>query len=294
MNAKPLGHARHSSRPARRPASQALLGLALIALTATPAVTTADSDLAAIRARGKLVMLCFAKQDSTFVRANLEVLRERGLALAELREPEHFEGTDVDLMKAFAASLGLPLEVRSVTTSYADLFPALAAGEGDIVASSITITPERQKVADFSAPYLQGWAVVAVPLDSTVAKLSDLAGKRGVGMRGSSQLEFFKGVQPAGTDVHLVDFTAESFLAVTEGEADYMLMDSTAPIGQPASPAYPDVKVAIRLRPFDYGFAVRPGSDLKPELDRWIAAAKASGDIRRLAAKHGVFAAAEP
>jgi polar amino acid transport system substrate-binding protein len=265
-----------------------VLGLALVA-AAAPLLA---GDLADVRGRGKLVMLCFAKQDSIFVRADLDVMREQGLPLAQLRDPAHFQGADVDLMKAFAASLGLPLEVRSVTTSYAELMPALVAGEGDVVASSITITEEREKVVDFSVPYLQGWAVVAVPLDSRVTALSDLAGKRGVAMRGSSQLEFFREVQPAGARLELTDFTAQSYLAVLEGEADYMLMDSTAPVGQPASPAYPDVKVAVRLRPFDYGFAVRPGSDLRAALDRWLAQAKASGEIERIAARHGVFAPA--
>jgi polar amino acid transport system substrate-binding protein len=275
-------------RPGGRARRRIWLGLALAA-AAAPALA---GDLADVRARGKLVMLCFAKQDSIFVRADLDVMREQGLTLAQLRDPAHFQGADVDLMKAFAAPLGLPLEIRSVTTSYAELMPALVAGEGDVVASSITITEERAKLVDFSAPYLQGWAVVAVPLDSQVTALSDLAGKRGVAMRGSSQLEFFAAVQPAGTRLQLADFTAQSYLAVLEGEADYMLMDSTAPVGQPASPAYPDVKVAVRLRPFDYGFAVRRGSDLRAALDQWLAQAGASGEIQRIAARHGVFAPA--
>jgi len=137
--------------------------VALVAAAAAPLAAVGAGDLAAARGRGKLVMLCFAKQDSIFARANLDVMREQGLTLAKLRDPAHFQGADVDLMKAFAASLGLPLEIRSVTTSYAELMPALVAGEGDVVASSITITEEREKIVDFSAPYLQGWAVVAVP-----------------------------------------------------------------------------------------------------------------------------------
>ena len=235
-------------------------------------------------------MLCFANVGSTSVRPNLDVM-DKGLTLAQLRSPDQFDGFDVDLMKSFAASLGLPLEIHSVTKSYSELMPALVAGEGDVVASSITITEDRKKVVDFSDPYQRGWTVVAVPLDSKVQALADLAGKKGVAMRGSSQAEIFRRLQVPDTSLDFTDFTAQSYSAVLDGKADYMLTDSAGPLGSPPVPAYPNVKVAIRLSPYDYGFAVRPGSDLRAALNQWLAALKKSGDFERLAARHDMAAA---
>ncbi|MEO8504580.1 MAG: transporter substrate-binding domain-containing protein [Acidobacteriota bacterium] len=272
----------------RRPLRRVLLGMALVTV-ATATVTPASAgDLAEIRARGKLVMLCFANVGSSSVRPNLDIMREKGLTLAQLHSPDQFEGFDVDLMKSFAASLGLPLEIHSVTTSYAELIPALVAGEGDVVATSFTITEDRKKVIDFSEPYQRGWIVVAVPLDSKVQSLADLAGKRGLAMRGSSQAEIFQRLQVPNTKLEFTDFTAQSYSSVLDGKADYLLTDSAGPLGSPPVPTYPLVKVAVRLSPYDYGFAVRPGSDLRTALDQWLAGIKASGELQSLATRNHV------
>ena len=286
-----MSSGRHASQ--HRLKHRALRAIALAAALAATVAPVSASDLAAIRGRGKLVMLCFANVGSSSVRPDLDVMREKGLTLAQLRAPEHFAGLDVDLMKGFAASLGLPLEIHSVTTSYSELLPALVAGEGDVVASSITITEDRKKIVDFSDPYLRGWTVVAVPLDSKVQTLADLAGKKGVAMRGSSQAEIFRRMEVPGTSLEFTDFTAQSYSTVLDGRADYMLTDAAGPIGSPPVPAYPNVKVAIRLSPYDYGFAVRPQSDLRAALNQWLAAVKASGEFQRLATLHHFEAPAD-
>src|SRR5262245_53443312 len=209
-------------------------------------------DLTDIKARGKMSMLCFAKQDSKFVQARLDVMRQNSLKLTDLRDPDHFKGSDVELMKAFAQSLGVPLEIRSVTTGYDALIPALLNREGDAIASSLSITKQRLELVDFSDPYLSSWVVVAALPGSNIASLADLNGKRAVLMRGSSQLEFLKAAAPQGMTVSLTDFTMQSYLAVTEHEADFTLLDSDADVGEQASPAYPELRVAFRFRPFDY------------------------------------------
>ena len=43
-----------------------------------------------------------------------------------------------------------------VAVSRDRLFPALAEGRGDIAAAGLTITPEREKQADFAAPFITG------------------------------------------------------------------------------------------------------------------------------------------
>ena len=42
------------------------------------------------------------------------------------------------------------------------LFPALAAGQVDLVAAALTITPERRKFADFNAPTRTGVSEIVV------------------------------------------------------------------------------------------------------------------------------------
>jgi membrane-bound lytic murein transglycosylase MltF len=60
-----------------------------------------------------------------------------------------------------------------------ELQSALTKGLGDIVAAGVTVTPERQKVADFTVPLVRGVKEVLVtgPGAATVASLDDLSGK---------------------------------------------------------------------------------------------------------------------
>jgi membrane-bound lytic murein transglycosylase MltF len=59
------------------------------------------------------------------------------------------------------------------------LLPGLAAGKGDIAAANLTITPERQKLVDFTVPGMANVSevVVAGPASPKVASLDDLSGK---------------------------------------------------------------------------------------------------------------------
>lgn len=232
---------------------------------------TRSGHLKEVRERGKLVMLCFPHQDSTFVHPKLDALRELRIPLKDLRDPDHFEGSDVDLLRAFAASLGVRLEIRPVTTSYADLIPALLAGDGDVIASSLTITEEREKVVDFSVPYAKSWVAVVVSKDTAVENVDDLAGLTGALMKGSSQLEFLRSVGPDDVKILLTDFSLENYISVAEGTADFTLVDSAAEVGTTPNESFPDLRVAFRLREFNYGVVVPPGSDLLPPLNAFLA-----------------------
>lgn len=231
-----------------------------------------------IRTRGKLVMLCFPHQENTFVHPKLEALRELGVALKDLRDPEYFEGSDVDLMRAFAASLGVRLEIRPVTTSYADLIPALLRGDGDVIASSITITEEREKVVDFSIPYARSWVAVVAPKESPIASVADLAGRTGAVMKGSSQLEYLRALGPKDVKTLLTDFSLENYISVSDGDADFTLVDSTAEIGAAPKPTFPELRIAFRLREFSYGVVVPPGSDLLAPLNAFLAERSSGGN----------------
>ena len=59
------------------------------------------------------------------------------------------------------------------------LLPALAAGKGDIAAANLTITPERQKLVDFTVPVMANVSEVVVlgPASPKIASLDDLSGK---------------------------------------------------------------------------------------------------------------------
>jgi len=263
-----------------------LRSLSLSCLTLFLGTAVHGGDLADVKTRGKLVMLTFPAVEDPFVAVDVEAMRAAGVKLSDMRDPAAFRGVDVDLMKGFAASLGVKLEMRPQTGGYGELLPALLAGQGDVVASRLTITPKRQESADFSIPYFSQWAVAAVKPDSKLKTLADLKGKRVAVMKGSSHFEFLSLLNLA-PEIRLTGFNMESYTSVLENEADYALMDSRAGIGEPVSAQFSDLRVGVRVHASDQGVMVRKGSDLKAPLDAYIEGLRKSGDLDKLLTKYG-------
>ena len=94
-------------------------------------------------------------------------------------------GSDVDTAKALAKDWGLEFEL--VPTTGATRIPALQTGKADLVISTLSITPERAKVIDFSLPYADHLSVVAALKTLPIKDMADLDGKKVAVVRGTTQ-----------------------------------------------------------------------------------------------------------
>jgi polar amino acid transport system substrate-binding protein len=94
-------------------------------------------------------------------------------------------GSDVETAKLLAQDLGVPLEI--VTTTGPTRIPALQTNKADLVISTLSITPERGKVIDFSIPYADHPSVVAALKGVAISSYADLAGKKVAVVRGTTQ-----------------------------------------------------------------------------------------------------------
>src|SRR5262249_12261848 len=85
----------------------------------------------------------------------------------------------------------LKVRVVFIPVARSDLLPALAAGKGDIAASNLTITEERQKLVDFSSPVYPNVSERGVPgpASPAVSSVDDLAGKEVFVRKSSSYYE---------------------------------------------------------------------------------------------------------
>lgn len=267
-----------------------LAAVVLLTAPAAPAANTPPSDLAKVKARGKLVLIVYPLQGSQFVAVNLDRMREKNLKFGDLKNPEEFTGIDIDLMHGFAKSLGVTLEVRPSPDGWSSLLPGLVRGDGDAVASELTITPERQKIVDFSRPYVTNWVVAVVREDSKIAAEADLKGKRAALHTGSSHAELLKQTV-AGVTIEPTNFDLESFEAVADGRVDFTLTDTTVPPGQPIDALHRNLKVAFRLRDIGDGVAVRKGSDLLAPLNQYLKELESSGGLKKILERHGFGAA---
>jgi polar amino acid transport system substrate-binding protein len=85
------------------------------------------------------------------------------------------QGFDVDVAISIGNALGV--ETCFATPSWDLITAGSWADKWDLSVGSMTITPERQQVVDFSVPYYGTPAVIAVLADSEFATLADLEGQ---------------------------------------------------------------------------------------------------------------------
>lgn len=95
-------------------------------------------------------------------------------------------GISYELLKEFEKFVNKKLKTRTLQVNVVfipvrrdELIPALVGGLGDIAVANLTITPERQKLVDFSNPLLTDVKepVITGPAAPTVTSVDDLAGK---------------------------------------------------------------------------------------------------------------------
>ena len=78
-------------------------------------------------------------------------------------------GFDVDVVNAICERINCVAEFQ--TTAWDGIFPALANGEFDMVASGVSITPERDRIVDFTDPYHEVTQAIAVRVEDEALTL---------------------------------------------------------------------------------------------------------------------------
>ena len=85
-------------------------------------------------------------------------------------------GFDIDYLTAAAKEAGFSVTFKN--TAWDGIFAGIEAGQYDIIASSVTITDERKKKYDFSAPYIDIGQILVVPKAEAAASLAGMKGKK--------------------------------------------------------------------------------------------------------------------
>ena len=92
-----------------------------------------------------------------------------------LDDNKNIIGYDVDMFKAVAAEVGMEAEFKM--TAWDGIFAGIAAGNYDVIASAVTITPERQRAFAFTVPYYDVRQIVVLRKGDSASGFADLAGK---------------------------------------------------------------------------------------------------------------------
>ncbi len=181
-------------------------------------------------------------------RGSLTLLTRNG-ASSYFIGPEGGTGPEYDLVAAFAAYVGLQIDVR-VADTFGDLGRLLDSKQGELIAANLTRTSKREKQFNFGPDYAQAKTVVVYRRGhQRPRKPSDLLGLRLAVISDSSYEELLKEIQ---ADLPGLSWSAKSnlamedlLLAIANGDLDATLVDSN--IFNINSQFYPRLKIGFTI-----------------------------------------------
>lgn len=194
-------------------------------------------------------------------------------------------GFDIDVFNAICERVNCVAEF--VTTAWDGIFPALAAGEFDAVASGVTITAERAQIVDFTDPYFVVDQAITTRVENEAWVLSDFVdGTLTLGAQ-TGTTNALTAEDLVGRDrVRLYDDFNAAIQALLNGDVDGVMIDNViadafvATYAGELVIAVPSVESGEEL-----GFAVQQGSELVDALNAGLAQISADGTLDALIQK---------
>ncbi|MEZ2132367.1 MULTISPECIES: transporter substrate-binding domain-containing protein [unclassified Sinorhizobium] len=195
-------------------------------------------------------------------------------------------GSDVETAELLAKDWGLQLEF--IQTTGATRIPNLQTNKADIVISTLSVTPERQQVIDFSTPYAGLLSVIAAPADSPIKDWADLKGKTVTVTRGTTQdTELTKLAAERGFNVTRYDDDATMVTAAVSGQAAIIATSATLvkQIHDKNKEKAFEPKITIRV--LNLAIGVRKNEpELLAKLDDWIKTNLKNGKLNDIYQKY--------
>ena len=263
------GSAASSTAPAASAAASE--GTASSAAASSQAAA-ADSDLAYVQGKGKLVIGVTDFEPMDYKNADGEWI-----------------GFDADLAKAFAESIGV--EAEFVEIDWDNKLLELNGKSIDCVWNGMTLTDEVTSSMECTDAYCNNAQVVVLPVDQadkyqSVEDLSNLTFAVEAGSAGEEM------VKELGLSFTPVSNQASALMEVAAGTSGAAVIDSlmaAAMVGEGTS--YDNLTYTIPLNDEKYGVGFRKGSDLTEALNAFFAASKEDGSMQAVAETYNVQAA---
>lgn len=206
--------------------------------------TLIDDDLAVITRRDKLIV--GVREDT------------RPFGYRDING--NLAGYDIELAKQAARFiLGSDAKLELVPVTASNRIMKLNSGEVDMLIATMSITPEREQILDFSEPYFIAGQAIMVNRGSNAASLRDFNNKRMIIVFGSTGAENLRNQTPEVNVVGYKDYNA-AYRALKAGKADGMIADDTILMGFAMSD--PSVKILPKRYTHEpYAAAFKKGTE---------------------------------
>jgi polar amino acid transport system substrate-binding protein len=196
-------------------------------------------------------------------------------------------GWDYDAVTEICKRINCTPEFKEA--AWDGIFPAMQAGEYDMLADGVTITPERDEIVDFSIPYVTVGQVLLVRADET-ATVDEMKANPDVliGTQiGTTNEIVAKENFPEEQIKSFEDFPA-TVLALLSGDIDGVVIDTLAAQGF-MSQNEGKMKVTGTLTSDEQlGFVFPPGSELTTAVNAALESMQADGTLDEINRKWGL------
>lgn len=206
-------------------------------------------------------------------------------------------GFDVDMVNSLAKKLGK--KVQFVDMSFDALIPTLLIGKIDMIASGMSITPERSKKIAFSESYYatpdsSTDAIVVRPDEKAINSLKTIKGKKLAVQLGTTQDVFMTGLSDKGpSEIKRFPHVEESLREVMLGRSDFTFISKTVTLKILEAK---DFKGKVKIACFTYGTGgkgvgfgfSKENAGLRNSIDKALVELKASPEYAAIKKKWNV------
>ncbi len=193
-------------------------------------------------------------------------------------------GFDVDVVAEICKNINCT--PNWVTTAWDGIFAALANKQFDMVVSGVTITDERDKIVDFSDPYIIVQQGILMRVENKGSSIDDYksGSLRLASQKGTTNAEL--GEKLVGRDnLKLFDDFPPAVLALQNGDVDGVIIDSTSAAAYEQEFAG-ELTVGITgLSSDPLGLVFQEGDSLQDAFNEGLAAIKKDGTLAKLVLK---------
>ena len=194
---------------------------------------------------------------------------------------KQFDGFDMDLIRAIGKQAGYKVEISNM--GFDALIPALQAGNIDVACSGMTITDERKKAVDFSAPYYTSGLIILVNKDNdSIKSLADLKGKSIAVQIGTTGEK--KGRSVEGAKIKAFNANTEAVMELQNKGVDAVINDAPV-VGYYLAQGGAKVAKTVGsvMEAEEYGIAVKKGNkQLLDDINKALAELKKNGEYEKI------------
>jgi polar amino acid transport system substrate-binding protein len=194
-------------------------------------------------------------------------------------------GYEVDLAKQIAQRLNIP-NVKFVEMPFA----GLVAGQKckcDIDFSQVTITDERAKVVQFTAPYFEANQGILAKKGTTVSSMADAKRLRWGAQTNTTGAAYIADNIKPSSEAKVYNTTTDAFTALNAGQIDAVLLDTPIVLGAVKAGQVKNGAVVAQFKTGEqYGAVLNKGSPNLDAINKVINSLKSEGFTDQLFKKY--------